>query len=68
MSSFEQTKMIVANAVNYVVEINEILNTGTRSGTPAVLELPSMLDRAYLMFHEAGTLPLTTETTTPGGK
>jgi len=58
MTKQTRQRIVLANAVNYVVEINEVLNNATRRGEPAKLELPSMFDRAFLVFHEAGVLPL----------
>jgi hypothetical protein len=67
MTTKRRHRIVLANAVNYVVEVNDILNNATRRGEVANLVLPSMFDRAFLVFHEAGTLPFTDTLYTAGG-
>jgi len=66
MPSQTRKKLLVASPVNYVVEINETLNAGTRRGHPVQLLLPRMFDRAFLVVHEGGVLPITEVISTPG--
>ncbi len=53
-----RTKLVVANAINMAVEINEVIIENARMGTDAEIELPGLIDRAYMIFHETGTIPV----------
>jgi len=66
MSTQTRRKLVTANAVSYVVEINEVLNDDTRKGRPHNMIVPGMFDRAFLIFHEAGVLPIDESVSTPG--
>ena len=59
MIAEERTKLVVANAINMVTEINEIILVNARKGVDAAVELPGLIDRAYLIFHETGIVPMT---------
>jgi len=59
MPEYTRKKLVPANAVNFVVEINEVLNNDTRKGIGHDMTIPGMFDRAFLVFHEAGILPIT---------
>lgn len=59
MTEYTKRKLVPANAVNFVVEINEVMNSNTRKGVPNDMRVPGMFDRAFLIFHEAGILPIT---------
>lgn len=59
MTEYTKKKLVPANAVNFVVEINEVMNNNTRKGMPNDMIIPGMFDRAFLVFHEAGILPIT---------
>jgi hypothetical protein len=50
--------MVVANAINMVSEINELIVHNARNGEEAEIQLPGMIDRAYLIFHETGIVPM----------
>lgn len=50
-------KLVIANAVNIVVEINEYLVNSRKKGEAPTIKLPSALDRAFLIHHEAGVIP-----------
>lgn len=54
----EKTKFVVANAVNYLVTINEVLLTNTRKRVQSELTVPNLFDRAYTMYHESGVIPV----------
>jgi hypothetical protein len=51
-------KLIVANAINYIVEINSIIVENMRKGKPAELQFPRTFDRAFIIHHEAGVIPV----------
>jgi len=55
----ERTKFIVANAVNFLVMVNEVMLVNTRKGTAIVIEVPNLYDRAYTLYHESGIIPIT---------
>ncbi len=59
MSSDQRVKLVVANAINMVTEINEVIIENARKGVDAEIELPGLIDRAYLIFHETGIVPMT---------
>ena len=52
----ERLKFIAVNAVNLVVEINETLITNARKRTTLAVTLPSLIDRAFMVYHENGLL------------
>lgn len=52
----ERLKFIAVNAVNLVVEINETLITNARKRTTLAVTLPSLIDRAFMVYHESGLL------------
>lgn len=58
MPDDRRIKMVVSNAINMVVEINEIIVENARMGTEAEIRLPGLIDRAYMIFHETGTVPM----------
>lgn len=51
-------KLIVGNAVNYIVEINSMIVENRRKGKPAELQFPRTFDRAFIIHHEAGVVPV----------
>lgn len=54
----KRTKYVIANAMNVVVELNEVIVTNARKLQNSVIELPGLYDRAFLMHHEAGIIPM----------
>ena len=59
MSSSEtRVKLVTATAINMVMAINQIIIDNARKNKQTELQLPSMFDRAFLIFHENGTVPL----------
>ncbi len=52
-------KKIIANAINMVVDINQILVENAKKGTPGEIVLPSMFDRAFMIVHETGVVSVT---------
>lgn len=53
-----RVKLVVANGINMAVEINEVIIENARLGTDAEIQLPGLIDRAYMIFHETGTVPM----------
>jgi len=51
-------KKVISNAINMVVEINQILVENAKKGTPGEVVMPSMFDRAFMIVHETGLLPI----------
>lgn len=58
MAADRRIKLVVANTINMVVEINEIIIENAKMSTDAEIVLPGLVDRAYMLFHETGTVPL----------
>ena len=58
MTADKRTKLVVANGINMIVEINEIIIENARMGTDADIQLRGLIDRAYMIFHETGTVPV----------
>lgn len=59
MSSSEtRVKLVTATAINMVMAVNQIIIDNARKNKQTELQLPSMFDRAFLIFHENGTVPL----------
>jgi len=54
----ERTRLIIPNAINLVVEINELLVSHRKKGMVPDIRLPSLFDRAFLVYHESGVIPL----------
>lgn len=52
-------KLVVANAINMVVEINQIILENMRKLRSAQITLPTLFNRAFLIHHEAGVVPVT---------
>lgn len=59
MTSQKKTKLVIPNAINLVVEVNELLVGHRRKGVSPEIQLPNLIDRAFLVFHESGVIPLT---------
>ena len=57
-SSKTKVKLVTATAINMVMGINQIIIDNARKNKQTELQLPSMFDRAFLIFHENGTVPL----------
>jgi hypothetical protein len=55
----KRQKMVIANAMNMVVEINQILVENAKKRTPGEIVLPSLFDRAFMIVHETGIVPVT---------
>ena len=55
----KRIKFIPATAINIIAEINELLIENARNKTDSEIELPGLIDRAFLIYHEAGVLPMT---------
>lgn len=51
-------KLVVANAINIIVEVNASILDNARKGKSAELQMPNIFDRAFLIHHEAGVVPM----------
>lgn len=51
-------RLVVANAINVIVEVNASIVANARKGQPAEIQMPNIFDRAFLIHHEAGVLPM----------
>lgn len=58
MAVERRQKLVIANAVNMVVEINERLNNSTRKGIILDMRLPLDLSLAFMVHHRAGVVPM----------
>lgn len=58
MASVPRIKFVVANAINMISEMNELLVHNARMGEETQMELPGMIERAYMIFHETGVVPM----------
>jgi len=56
--STKRTKLIIPTGTNMVVEINELLVSHKKKGKTPDIYLPSLIDRAFLIYHESGVIPL----------
>jgi len=54
----ERTKLLIPNAINLIVEINELLVSHRKKGMVPDIRLPNLIDRAFLIQHESGVIPL----------
>jgi len=52
----ERLKYIAVNGTNLIVEINETLITNARKETTLAVTLPSLIDRAFMVYHESGLM------------
>lgn len=52
----ERLKYIAVNGINLIVEINDTLITNARKGTTLAVTLPSLIDRAFMVYHESGLM------------
>ena len=59
MSKDQRIKLVPATAINVIAEMNELFVENARRKTDTEVELPGMIDRAYIIFHETGVLPFT---------
>ena len=51
-------KLIIPNGINLIVEVNELLVSHTKKGKTPEIRLPNLIDRAFLVQHESGVIPL----------
>lgn len=58
MAVIKQRKYVPANSVDVLVEVNDVLVRNAKAGIPAAVYLPTLFNRAFLLFHEAGVLPV----------
>jgi len=59
MPKDRREKLIVSNGINMAVEINEVIVENAKNATSAEIELPGMIDRAFMIFHENSLVPMT---------
>ena len=57
-TSPSRQKLVVSNAINMLVEINQIIVENARKGQSAKIVLPTMFNRAFMIVHEAGIVPI----------
>lgn len=53
-----RTKLVLANAINMIVETNQIIIENLRKNTPAEIVVPRLVDRAFMLVHETGVMPV----------
>jgi len=53
-----KTKLIPATAIDYLVELNENIIANAAKGEDAELEIPGMVDLAFMIYHETGLVPV----------
>ena len=58
MSKDYRVKLVVTNAINMVVEINEIIVENARNQVDAEIKLLGLINRAHMIFHETGVVPM----------
>lgn len=58
MNTDQRQKLIPATAINVIAQLNQIIVENFRKGQPAKLILPRMFDRAFLIVHESGVVPI----------
>jgi len=51
-------RLVLANAINVVVQVNATIVDNARKGKIAEIGMPGIFDRAFLIHHEAGVLPV----------
>lgn len=51
-------RLIIANGINLVAAINNTIIDNAKKGMPAQIQMPRLFDRAFLIHHEAGVLPM----------
>ena len=54
----QRQKLVPATAINIIMHINQIIVENLRKGREAEIVLPGMFDRAFLVYHESGTVPV----------
>ena len=54
----QRVKLVPATTINFMAELNELLIENARRKTSSEIELPGLVDRAYILFHETGILPI----------
>ena len=60
-----ERKPVFANAIDYIMEMNDNIITNARNGRSAFIALPSLYQRAYLLVNETGEVPVTTGVEAP---
>lgn len=51
-------KLIIATAPNFLAEVNQIVIENVRKQRYAELQVPSLIDRAFMLVHETGVMPI----------
>lgn len=54
----KRVKLIPASGPSLLTEFNELMVQNARKGEETNIELPNQFDRAFLVFYEAGIMPL----------
>lgn len=53
-----RSKYITATATNLAVEINQAIIESARKGKAAEIKLPTIVNRAFMLVHETGIIPV----------
>lgn len=54
----QRYKFVAPNGVDFAAEIHDSILQNFRKGQTAKLGLPNLFNRAFLVFHEAGIIPM----------
>ena len=65
MGTRPRTRLVPSTATNMVALTNELIVQNARKGQDTEIELPAMIDRAYMIFHETALLPMVDYDDTP---
>jgi len=68
MAVLRKKKIIEITALNLLVNINEAMVRFFRRGEAPAIKLPSLIDRAFMVHHEAGIVPTEEIVITEGGE
>jgi hypothetical protein len=58
MTTAFKKKLVTATAINMVVEVNQIMVENARKGKPASVQSTGIFNRAFMIYHENGVLPV----------
>ena len=53
-----RSKLVVSNAINMLVEVNTVMVENTKKGKDSELRVPGVFDRAFMLHHETGLIPV----------
>ncbi len=58
MTQGVRVKLVIANAIEVAVEINEVMLENARKGTESTITLPGIVRRAFMIVNENGVIPM----------